>query len=173
MLADVLTAMPHLRRRRALNAADLRWLLGRESGQCTWCGASVGARRTWCSDDCVREFKLHCDSGAQAAAVLARDQKSCVACGRDTDWSERIYRHIEKWARREIPHSWDQMFASVEWARDLLGFGRGRWREVDHIVPVTEGGGLCGIDNLRTLCGACHAVATAALAKRKGRKGRK
>lgn len=27
----------------------------------------------------------------------------------------------------------------------------------DHIVPVYKGGGQCGVDNLRTLCVACHA----------------
>ncbi len=30
----------------------------------------------------------------------------------------------------------------------------------DHIVPVYKGGGLCELDNLRTLCVACHADVT-------------
>lgn len=38
--------------------------------------------------------------------------------------------------------------------------------EADHIVPVVEGGGGCGLDNLRTLCIPCHRLYTAALAKR-------
>lgn len=38
--------------------------------------------------------------------------------------------------------------------------------EMDHVVPVTEGGGRCGLENLRTLCRPCHVDATAALAKR-------
>ena len=32
---------------------------------------------------------------------------------------------------------------------------------VDHIIPVTEGGGECDIDNLRTLCTVCHRGVTA------------
>jgi hypothetical protein len=37
--------------------------------------------------------------------------------------------------------------------------------EADHIVPVVHGGGgSCGLENLRTLCRACHHRATALLA---------
>jgi len=39
--------------------------------------------------------------------------------------------------------------------------------DVDHIVPLCEGGKLCDPANLRTLCKACHKVETAALAKRR------
>jgi len=44
--------------------------------------------------------------------------------------------------------------------------GRTLW-EADHILPVVEGGGGCGLDNLRTLCTRCHRQATAALAARR------
>lgn len=38
--------------------------------------------------------------------------------------------------------------------------------EVDHIVPVAEGGGECGLDNVRTLCIPCHRKVTAELRRR-------
>lgn len=41
----------------------------------------------------------------------------------------------------------------------------GPW-EMDHVVPVAEGGGSCGLDGLRTLCRDCHKGVTAALRKR-------
>jgi 5-methylcytosine-specific restriction endonuclease McrA len=44
--------------------------------------------------------------------------------------------------------------------------------EMDHIVPVVEGGGGCGLGNLRTLCLACHRAETAELARRRARKRR-
>ena len=28
----------------------------------------------------------------------------------------------------------------------------------DHIIPVYKGGGMCQLDNLRTLCVPCHQV---------------
>lgn len=39
--------------------------------------------------------------------------------------------------------------------------------EMDHITPVVEGGADCGLDNLRTLCWACHLRETAKLAARR------
>ena len=40
-----------------------------------------------------------------------------------------------------------------------------KW-QADHIVPVAEGGGLCGLDGYRTLCSQCHGVETGKLRKR-------
>jgi len=45
--------------------------------------------------------------------------------------------------------------------------------EADHIVPVIEGGGQCGLENYRTLCLSCHRKETAALAKRRAEQRRK
>jgi len=42
--------------------------------------------------------------------------------------------------------------------------GGGLW-DADHIVPVKEGGGLCGLDNLRTLCIKCHKTITTSFVK--------
>lgn len=39
--------------------------------------------------------------------------------------------------------------------------------QADHIVPVVEGGGSCGLENLRTLCTSCHAEETRKLAGRR------
>jgi hypothetical protein len=41
--------------------------------------------------------------------------------------------------------------------------------EADHIVPVIEGGGECGLENLRTVCLRCHKDATKKLAARRAR----
>jgi len=38
--------------------------------------------------------------------------------------------------------------------------------EADHIIPVSEGGGLCGIEGYRTLCRKCHGKESGALRKR-------
>jgi len=39
--------------------------------------------------------------------------------------------------------------------------------EADHIIPVVEGGGECGLDGYRTLCLHCHKNATMELAARR------
>ena len=41
--------------------------------------------------------------------------------------------------------------------------------EADHIVPVSEGGGACGLENFRTLCVPCHKAETKALAARRAK----
>ena len=38
--------------------------------------------------------------------------------------------------------------------------------DMDHIKPLIEGGGECGMENLRTLCWKCHKAETAELRKR-------
>lgn len=71
--------------------------------------------------------------------VLERDKGICAKCGKDT--------MVETYRRR---------------AR-----GTGHLWQADHIVPVVEGGGECGLDGYRTLCTTpCHKEETAALASR-------
>lgn len=150
-LDELLAIVPGLRRLRSLGADMLRYLLDRKRGECTWCGAIVPkGRRTWCSDACVSAFRSRCDANYQRAMVEKRDGGICAECGRDTIESAAMW-------RRAIPRP----------DRKEYGFARGSWREVDHIVPVVEGGGLCGLDNLRLLCGVCHARATKLLAGRR------
>lgn len=43
----------------------------------------------------------------------------------------------------------------------------GKGCEIDHIIPVIEGGGCCGLENLRTLCFVCHRKQTADLSRRR------
>lgn len=38
--------------------------------------------------------------------------------------------------------------------------------QMDHIIPVCEGGGLCGLDGYRTLCNDCHKTETNKLKSR-------
>lgn len=47
----------------------------------------------------------------------------------------------------------------------ICGFLEKTW-QADHIVPVAEGGGQCGLDGYRTLCRACHARETGLLRRR-------
>lgn len=49
---------------------------------------------------------------------------------------------------------------------------RTSWWEADHIIPVVEGGGQTGLENLRTLCWPCHRKATAELAARRAARRR-
>lgn len=165
MLDDLMKVIPGLRRFRSLDADLLRRLLDRQKGECTWCGTAAPRPRTkWCSDRCVAEFKERCDPTTYRNLAIERDGMVCRECGRDIVAAQAA---AEREAEENFVKFSDWRVREAIFKRH--GMARGQWFEVDHIVPVVEGGGLCGIDNLRVVCGACHAVATKRLSRRRAR----
>jgi len=75
---------------------------------------------------------------------------------------------VALWLYQEIYFDWlDFIRQYKEWMKaEGWPVGSHLW-EADHIKPVVEGGGQCGLDNLRTLCIRCHKRATAELARRR------
>jgi 5-methylcytosine-specific restriction protein A len=51
--------------------------------------------------------------------------------------------------------------------------GRSTGWDADHIIPVVEGGGQCGLENYRTLCHPCHKEQSRILAARLAKKRRR
>jgi hypothetical protein len=163
-LDDLLTILPGLGRLRSLDAEMLRTLLNRRSGECTWCGYVVPkGKREWCGDNCLAAFQSRCDPTYARRLVLARDNGVCQVCGRDTFQAERDFEA----ERRQLEASRVIDSLVLNPIRAKYGFARGRWREVDHRVPVSEGGGLADPSSLRVLCGLCHASVTAAASRRR------
>jgi 5-methylcytosine-specific restriction protein A len=150
---------------------------------CRYCGQEVPkGRRSFCSEPCVHEWKVRSQPPYARECVAARDRGVCAICGLDTerfrrDNKEKYY----EWRKQVEPYRmsrWD------EWYRELAGWmeratGRGGWPKgthlnsalwhMDHIQPVVEGGGSCGLDNLRTLCLPCHLDVTRELRGRLAR----
>lgn len=159
---------------------------------CRRCATEVPARRrTFCSAACVHEWRLRSDPGYARRAVERRDRGVCSACGLDTLGLERAFRRAlalltrePEWTRthrvgadgdtvtrfrRRLRRALRARGARpAVRALEALGLSPARpfW-EADHILPVVEGGGLCGLDNLRTLCLPCHRAATRALRTRR------
>ena len=129
---------------------------------CRWCDLEILAkrRRTFCSDYCVDQWRLRTDPGYVRDCVFARDAGVCAGCGGDT---VRIFAALKRsrGAAREAGLRFYGM-KNITSRRSL-------W-DADHIRPVAEGGGQCDLDNLRTLCVACHREATAALRERMSRR---
>ena len=117
-------------------------------------------------------------------AVERRDRGICAACGFDTEKARRIL-----WTLRERHDSHRADAPDIRAAWELLRRAWGlqtKWErannytpsgwhlphfwEADHIVPVVEGGGGCGLDNYRTLCRTCHNAETKALRGRISRR---
>ena len=155
---------------------------------CRWCGASMppGSRRTtWCSEACRSEFLVRFDGSAASRSVHDRDKGVCASCGLDTDSIQHELNRIRRthdgivgdMASRDNPEywAWEQPWRDerrshykallAQWG-PWYSANRRYW-EADHIIPVIEGGGCCGLSNYQTLCLKCHKADTASLARRR------
>ena len=132
-----------------------------EAGEpvCRWCrGPVTKPRRTFCSDACVHEWKIRSSPSYVRKEVKKRDRGVCQCCGFDVRAAERAWR-LQK------PPGTDRA------ARKAWRAARPRW-EADHIVPVADGGGECGLDNYRLLCRTCHLAITTAWRRQREWKSR-
>jgi 5-methylcytosine-specific restriction enzyme A len=143
-------------------------------GLCRMCGEEVPkGRRTFCSKGCVHQYRLRNHHRYASGQLYKRDRGKCVLCGIDTYKVRRGFvKELDlckqsgtSKCREEI----EQRYIDEGWAP----LSNRRWYSVDHILPVSEGGGPQDwpIDkpyenNLRTLCQPCHKKETAELRKR-------
>jgi len=124
---------------------------------CRWCNLEVPAGRfTFCSEWCVHEWRLRTDPGYLRDQVFLRDRGLCAACGVDTVAAWRDLKRSRGTHRLRLLEKWG-----------LKKLNRKTLWDADHIVPVIEGGGECDLDNIRTLCVACHREQTKRLRARR------
>lgn len=129
---------------------------------CRWCeGAVERPRLYWCSNACVLEYRMRADWGFIRDQIIERD-KVCRFCG-GARYSCRggKYRADTGFTARQ---GYALRAAGIEvWGSfNVLEV---RW-EVDHIVPVIEGGTDDPL-NLRLLCLRCHHERTAEWARKR------
>lgn len=157
-----------------------------KQGLCRQCGLDVHRfspkRRTFCSDECVHEYRVRTDSGYARHAVYLREHGICQQCGLNcSSWFSQFRKFITSYEIKQLvwhygTHRECQEFqnAIVEHYFELNGvpYYKG-WRnrrtfwDVDHIIEVCRGGGSCGLDNLQLLCVNCHKAKTGKLLRKK------
>ena len=128
-----------------------------EPGACRWCGDALPKlRRTWCSDRCGTAFwKNHWWTLARSAAKR-RDKYRCKECG------QALPKRPARIAfRTEIAYK-----AAMRTWRSRRKVER---LEVNHVIPCLGKhmvlSCLHHLDNLETLCVACHKGHTASAAR--------
>jgi len=140
---------------------------------CRQCSVEVPkGRLTFCSDGCVDEWKIKTNPGHVRRLVFKRDHGICCLCGRDTVALDHELKQLRqqvvgtikrnRWSIFHYPRTQrheDNPFAArcrqLFMPHNLWQLCQSLW-EMDHKRAVVEGGGCCGLDNLRTLCWDCH-----------------
>ncbi len=131
-------------------------------------------RRRYCSEACSDEVYIRVRPSFARAMVRQRDKGVCAVCHLDTTKIRAAYmlhlRPYPGWRSASSALRWE-IGQALRVALVVAGYLKGSdshlW-EMDHILPVSEGGGLCGLDNLRTVCHRCHGNATRELRGRLG-----
>jgi 5-methylcytosine-specific restriction endonuclease McrA len=121
---------------------------------CRYCNQEVPkGRRSFCSDECIHQHKILTNPGYVRDLIYERDKGICSDCGLDTDKAKkRIYDALKS----ETIHF--SVMKDSWYFHKWLGIPANRtsiW-DADHIKPVAQGGGGCGLDNYQTLCIWCH-----------------
>lgn len=147
----------HLKERGFVEAKDLpKGPNGRPL--CRQCGTeTTPPKRTFCSDECIHNWKIRSQGAYAREQVFERDRGVCASCGLNTEELKSVLYKVRN-------EKGEQAYEDL-----LEDFGRKTgysfpldkhsW-EADHIKPVQFGGGSCGLENLQTLCVPCHRVKT-------------
>lgn len=135
---------------------------------CRFCSTEVGPRRwTFCSDECVHEWKLQTSPSYVRKCLLKRDKGICCECGFNAHALKLRLRRL----RRTDPLAWHAAWEEML-ARGVPSHRKTFW-DAAHVVAVVEGGGYNyakGLTNLVTKCIFCHKKDTASLAGRRAGK---
>lgn len=135
----------------------------------------TGRQQRWCGNKaCWDDAGIRMGQGIQSA-LMKRDKGICACCGLDTVALEKLIREagrrvsgVGKWRG---PYRNASMLL-VRFGLTVHEAGKSLW-EADHIVPVEEGGGCCGLDNFATLCIWCHKEKTKEQAAARAERNRK
>ena len=133
---------------------------------CRACGVEVPSRRrTFCSGSCADDWSVRNNPGLMRKRVFQRDKGVCAICGVDTSVLGMVL--AAEWDRVKMARTAPERRERQAFRqRYRWFFSRSRYWDADHIKPVSEGGGECSLENMRTLCVPCHQEVTRELAKR-------
>ncbi|XP_019643922.1 PREDICTED: DNA annealing helicase and endonuclease ZRANB3-like [Branchiostoma belcheri] len=126
-------------------------------------GASSHVRPSrYCSTECKEEYRIRM-KGSHHSRQQLRDTEFgvCQICGTNM---RQIFQQV-----KDLPMSERKVFLkttplsslpAAQLNKIIADPKEGQFWHADHIVPVADGGGLCSLDNFRTLCVACHRKVT-------------
>nr|CAB3458512.1 unnamed protein product [Digitaria exilis] len=118
----------------------------------------------FCGLACFQEYRLRTSGRALRQALFQIERGKCSQCTLDCS---KLVRHIkplsmekrEEYIRKAAPNIANRKNLLNKLVREPID---GNAWHADHIIPVYKGGGECNLENMRTLCVACHYVVTRA-----------
>ncbi|XP_074607490.1 uncharacterized protein LOC141860323 isoform X2 [Acropora palmata] len=123
--------------------------------------------KRFCSYDCKKEYQVRVSGTAARRALFEAEKGVCQICSMD---AHSLYLSVMALNVRDRPAYLAQTpFASLPQQtlkKMVMEPKEGVFWEADHITPVSEGGGECGLENYRTLCIMCHRKVTEELNRR-------
>lgn len=124
-------------------------------------------RKTFCSDECVHEWKLRSSPKYLREQVYLRDLGQCARCGADTRLQKIGLEDILKACTYDERNQ--EYIARITSLSLTKSEARKSLWQADHIKPVEDGGGECDLQGIQTLCIKCHKAKTAGQASYRGR----
>lgn len=130
---------------------------------CRWCKGVVSPpRKTYCSKECVHEWKLRSSGSYLRKCIFKRDKGICAGCSLDTT---KITKGFRRPLKNESKAQWIKRVALVRKQYNIPKHRVTFW-DANHILAVAEKGGQSGLLNFETLCLRCHQLHTKDLMKR-------
>ncbi len=129
---------------------------------CRFCGTEVTPpRKTFCSEECIHEYRIRSDIKYLRQAVYLRDCGKCAICGVDTRFIQIELEDAASLAIKQTAKGDDWWLKPVyqdvlvKYQLTVNEAGKSIWA-ADHVTPVIDGGGECDLSNIRSLCIPCH-----------------
>ncbi|KAL9314257.1 hypothetical protein ACSQ67_019709 [Phaseolus vulgaris] len=121
-------------------------------------------QRSFCNLVCYEEYRMRTSNRFLREELFKIEHGVCTNCQLDCHKLVKDTRPLSLERRREFI---EKIAPNVAKRKNMLEKlvnepTEGNAWHADHIVPVYEGGGECKLENLRTLCVACHYDVTAA-----------
>ncbi|XVF11849.1 hypothetical protein REPUB_Repub08aG0062600 [Reevesia pubescens] len=118
----------------------------------------------FCNLVCYEEYRLRTSNRSLREELFQIENGICTNCQLDCHQLVKHLKPLSSERRREYIAKVAPKIASQKRLFDKLVSdpSEGNAWHADHIIPVYRGGGECRLENMRTLCVACHADVTAA-----------
>ncbi|XP_040459146.1 DNA annealing helicase and endonuclease ZRANB3 isoform X6 [Falco naumanni] len=120
----------------------------------------------FCSHACQEDFLIRSSQSYLRTKVFEIEHGVCQFCNQNAQELYLSIRDAPKSERKKLLESSWMSHLPLGQLNDIItNPTEGQFWQVDHIKPVYSGGGQCSLENLQTLCTACHRERTAKQAK--------